>query len=83
MDPAERLFTTVMGRLIAKGTPQNDPAVIEISLKLSDIYGLKGDHEKAELGFQFCVASAREHVIKADENFENTWTLKTTTKTLQ
>lgn len=63
--------------------PQNDPAVIEISLKLADIYGKNGDHEKAELGFQFCIEAARGHVMNADQEYANRWVGKAPDKSLE
>lgn len=40
---AENLFISVLKRLIAKGIPQDDLAVIHISLKIADIYDKIGD----------------------------------------
>ena len=53
---AERLFTTVLQRILAEGTKQDGNAVVEISLKLANIFLQNGDVEKAQQGFSFCVS---------------------------
>ncbi|CAK9832312.1 Tetratricopeptide repeat protein 19 homolog, mitochondrial [Anthophora retusa] len=40
---AEKLFLSVLKRLMAKGIPENDLAIIHISLKIADICDKKGD----------------------------------------
>ncbi|CAN7994188.1 unnamed protein product, partial [Ixodes hexagonus] len=52
---AEKLFVDVMQRTIAAGTPRDDNAIVEMSLKLAQIYSRTKDVEKAEQGFQFCI----------------------------
>lgn len=42
---AEQLFVSVLQRLIAKGTPKDDLAVIHISLKIANMCDKKGDKE--------------------------------------
>lgn len=42
-DEAEQLFVHLMKVVLQRGRPQNDPAVIEISVKLADIYASRGD----------------------------------------
>ena len=53
---AERLLKTVVQRLIAAGEPSDSNSVVEISLKLAQLYASIGKIGEAEQGFQFCVA---------------------------
>lgn len=41
--------------------PENDPAVLAVSLKLANIYYSWGDYDKAELGYKFCLDSQRKN----------------------
>jgi len=59
---AERLFTTVIKRLVADGEKQDSNAVVEISLKLARIFVAYGDKLKAEQGLDFCTDSMRKKV---------------------
>lgn len=52
---AEKLFVDVMQRTIAAGTPRDDNSIVEMSLKLAQIYSMRKDSEKAEQGFRFCI----------------------------
>ncbi|XP_076752662.1 tetratricopeptide repeat domain 19 isoform X1 [Xylocopa sonorina] len=65
---AEKLFKSVLKRLIAKGVPQDDLAVIHISLKIADIYDKSGDIEKADDGYKFCLHHLQNHLVKDNEN---------------
>ncbi|XP_078040145.1 tetratricopeptide repeat domain 19 [Augochlora pura] len=65
---AEKLFVSVLQRLLAKGVAQDDLAVIHISLKIANMYGKMGETEKAENGFQFCLQHLKEHMAKDLEN---------------
>lgn len=42
---AEKLFTTVMQRLMADGVPQNDLRIIHMSLKMAKMYEYQEDFE--------------------------------------
>ena len=63
---AERLFTTVLKRLISDGEAEDSNAVVEISLKLAQIFHRKGEREKAEKGLKFCVDTQRKKVRGKD-----------------
>ncbi|XP_029039846.1 tetratricopeptide repeat protein 19 homolog, mitochondrial isoform X1 [Osmia bicornis bicornis] len=65
---AENLFVSVLQRLISKGVPEDDLAVIHISLKIADISSKTGDLEKAEKGFKFCLNNLKNHLAKDSEN---------------
>ncbi|CAL7943260.1 unnamed protein product [Xylocopa violacea] len=65
---AEILFKSVLKRLIAKGVPPDDLAVIHISLKIADIYDKIGAKEKADDGYRFCFHNLQNHLEKDHEN---------------
>ncbi|CAL7943261.1 unnamed protein product [Xylocopa violacea] len=58
----------VLKRLIAKGVPPDDLAVIHISLKIADIYDKIGAKEKADDGYRFCFHNLQNHLEKDHEN---------------
>lgn len=66
-EKAEKLFVTVMQRLVSTGTTENDLKIVHMSLKLSKIYEAKGQLEKAEGGYKFCL-----HALKENPNNEET-----------
>lgn len=57
LDSAEKLFKAAMSFMLSGGTPQDDNAVIEMSLKLATIYAEQNKVELAEHGFRFCMES--------------------------
>lgn len=57
LDSAEKLFKAAMSFMLSGGTPQDDNAVIEMSLKLATIYAEQNKAELAEHGFRFCTES--------------------------
>lgn len=60
---AEQMFKIVAQRLVNSGRVNaTDNAVVEISIKLAEIYKIRGMHAEAESGFQYCVATQREKV---------------------
>ncbi|XP_036375188.1 tetratricopeptide repeat protein 19, mitochondrial [Megalops cyprinoides] len=61
---AEKLFKAAMSFLLSGGTPQDDNAVIEMSLKLATIYATQSRHELAEHGFRFCMDSLEAKIEK-------------------
>ena len=62
---AERLFTDILKRLLSSGEPQDSNAVVEISLKLAQIFsGQSNNLEKAEQGFEFCTKTQQLKVEK-------------------
>ncbi|KAJ8272699.1 hypothetical protein GJAV_G00092380 [Gymnothorax javanicus] len=61
---AEKLFKAAMSFLLSGGTPQDDNAVIEMSLKLATIYATQKRHELADHGFRFCVESLEAKIEK-------------------
>lgn len=57
-DAAEKLFIDLIKRLIAQDVEPRDPAILELSLKLSSIYSKNPkNHVKAFKGFEFVINS--------------------------
>ncbi|XP_030606926.1 tetratricopeptide repeat protein 19, mitochondrial isoform X2 [Archocentrus centrarchus] len=67
LDGAEKLFKAAMSFMLAGGTPQDDNAVIEMSLKLATIYAEQNKAELAEHGFRFCMESLEAKLEKHKE----------------
>ena len=65
---AERLFTEVLKRLLGAGERQDSNAVVEISLKLAEIFLRNGDYAKAEQGFEFCTKTQQLKVETQGES---------------
>lgn len=65
---AEKLFKDVLQRMFSDGMPEDDNAVVEISLKLASVYASRGDYEKAVEGFHFCLGTQEEKIKKHGEN---------------
>ena len=65
---AERLFTTVLKRLISDGEAEDSNAVVEISLKIAQIFHQTGRAEKAEQGLRFCVETQRRKVAGGQQD---------------
>ncbi|XP_015259832.1 PREDICTED: tetratricopeptide repeat protein 19, mitochondrial [Cyprinodon variegatus] len=71
LDSAEKLFKAAMSFMLAGGTPEDDNAVIEMSLKLATIYAEQNKAELAEHGFRFCVESLEAKLEKHKEQMED------------
>ena len=54
-EKASAVFKELMRRLMAKGVPEDDESMIEISLHLTDILVRNHKFEEAETGYSFCV----------------------------
>lgn len=73
---AERLFTDILKRLLANGEAQSSNAVVEISLKLAEIFLRNGNYVKAEQGFEFCTKTQQLKVAtEGTERSEDTLAL--------
>ncbi|KAA0719329.1 Tetratricopeptide repeat protein 19, mitochondrial [Triplophysa tibetana] len=64
LENAEKLFKAALSFMLSGGTPQDDNAVIEMSLKLASIYATQNKNELAEHGFQFCTESLEAKIEK-------------------
>ncbi|XP_018329820.2 tetratricopeptide repeat protein 19 homolog, mitochondrial [Agrilus planipennis] len=60
LDKSEKLFVSVLQRLLSTGVKDNDLKVIHISLKLARILHLKAEVEKAELGYEWCLEQIKD-----------------------
>lgn len=67
LEHAEKLFKAAMSFMLSGGTPQDDNAVIEMSLKLATIYAEQSKAELAEHGFRFCTESLEAKLEKQKE----------------
>lgn len=59
---AEKLFVETMKRIITEGSPADDNAIVEMSLKIATMCGRQGAHSKAEQGFMFCIDTQRRKI---------------------
>ncbi|XP_030016286.1 tetratricopeptide repeat protein 19, mitochondrial isoform X3 [Sphaeramia orbicularis] len=85
LDSAEKLFKAAMSFMLSNGTPLDDNAVIEMSLKLTTIYAEQSKAELAEQGFRFCVESLESKLEKdtsGDEQTEEQEVLRKDTRLL-
>ncbi|KAF7221787.1 transcript variant X1 [Nothobranchius furzeri] len=67
LDSAEKLFKAAMNFMLVGGAPQDDNAIIEMSLKLATIYAEQNKLELAEHGFMFCTESLEAKLEKHKE----------------
>ncbi|XP_071348709.1 tetratricopeptide repeat protein 19, mitochondrial isoform X2 [Trachinotus anak] len=87
LDNAEKLFKAAMSFMLSGGTPQDDNAVIEMSLKLATIYAEQNKAELAEHGFRFCTESLeakleKQKDVPAEEQTEEQEALRKETRLL-
>ncbi|XP_074543969.1 tetratricopeptide repeat protein 19, mitochondrial [Halichoeres trimaculatus] len=87
LDSAEKLFKAAMSFMLSGGTPQDDNAVIEMSLKLATIYAEQNKAELAEHGFRFCTESleaklASQQEVPAEQRSEEQEALRKETRLL-
>ncbi|XP_059826212.1 tetratricopeptide repeat protein 19, mitochondrial-like [Hypanus sabinus] len=59
---AERLFKATMSQLLGSGMQQDDNSLIEISLKLCNIYATTDRHHLAVEGYKWCIETLEEKV---------------------
>ena len=71
-DRAERLFKECMKGAIQSGRPQDDDAVVELSLKLAMIYALQKKHDDAEIGYNFCIETQQKKLENTKDMDEQT-----------
>ncbi|KAM7399950.1 hypothetical protein PAMA_004574 [Pampus argenteus] len=87
LDSAEKLFKAAMSFMLSGGMPQDNNAIIEMSLKLATIYAEQNKAELAEHGFRFCMESLevklqRQKEIPAEEQTEEQENLRKETRLL-
>ncbi|XP_028987283.1 tetratricopeptide repeat protein 19, mitochondrial isoform X2 [Betta splendens] len=87
LDHAEKLFKAAMSFMLSGGTPEDDNAVIEMSLKLATIYAEQNKVELAEHGFRFCTESLeakleKQNALPAEEKPDEQEALRKDTRLL-
>lgn len=61
-EKANSVFKELMKRLLAKGVPEDDESMIEISLHLTDILVRDHKFDDAEVGYSFCIKNQWKRV---------------------
>ncbi|XP_055449989.1 tetratricopeptide repeat protein 19, mitochondrial isoform X4 [Psammomys obesus] len=70
-DLAEQLFKATMSYLLGGGMKQEDNAIIEISLKLANIYAAQNKQEFALAGYEFCISTLEGKIEREKELAED------------
>lgn len=65
---AEKLFVSVLQRLVSNGATEDDMRVIHISLKMAKVFEHLKEIKKAEQGYKFCIENLKSHIEKDPEN---------------
>ena len=52
-----------------KGVAEDDNSIIAMSLRLAEIFAKTEEHEKAELGFEFCIDSMEKKIQSGNIKF--------------
>ncbi|XP_021494826.1 tetratricopeptide repeat protein 19, mitochondrial isoform X2 [Meriones unguiculatus] len=71
LENAEQLFKATMSYLLGGGMKQEDNAIIEISLKLANIYAAQNKQEFALAGYEFCISTLEGKIEKEKELAED------------
>nr|CAG4640884.1 EOG090X06TI [Eulimnadia texana] len=61
---AEKLFKDLISQLLSEGLSADDNAIIHMSAKLANLYGLVHQDEKANEGFKFCIEQLKQKIDK-------------------
>ena len=56
------MYKDILKNLISHGKAQNDPIVIEISLKLASVYARMGNKKLALTGYQWCSNTCQKSI---------------------
>ncbi|XP_034039581.1 tetratricopeptide repeat protein 19, mitochondrial isoform X2 [Thalassophryne amazonica] len=67
LDSAEKLFKETVGLMLSAGTPQDDNAIVSMSLKLAAIYAEQNKLEQAEHLFNHCAESLEAKLLKEQQ----------------
>lgn len=67
---AEVLFVETMKRMISSGTTKTDNSIVEMSLKLAQIFANLSQHQKAVDGFEFCLKTQQDKFAKPSESVD-------------
>ncbi|XP_055449985.1 tetratricopeptide repeat protein 19, mitochondrial isoform X1 [Psammomys obesus] len=71
LENAEQLFKATMSYLLGGGMKQEDNAIIEISLKLANIYAAQNKQEFALAGYEFCISTLEGKIEREKELAED------------
>lgn len=55
----------MMKLCVASGKANDDPAMVELSIKLASLYAMQSRDEEAETGFKFCLEATQKALDKA------------------
>ncbi|CAI9718368.1 repeat 19, mitochondrial-like [Octopus vulgaris] len=69
-DKAEKLYKETIKGCVQAGMPTNGNVILEISLKLANIYAIEDRSEEAILGFEFCINTLREKLKEGEKKEE-------------
>ncbi|KRX87116.1 Tetratricopeptide repeat protein 19, mitochondrial [Trichinella pseudospiralis] len=72
-EKALALFHNLMNRLLSQNVAKDDASIIEISLKMADLYAMMGNDEMAESGFEFCLKTQKAVVDDHEKRFNRQW----------
>uniref|UniRef100_A0A8I6ACK4 Tetratricopeptide repeat protein 19, mitochondrial n=1 Tax=Rattus norvegicus TaxID=10116 RepID=A0A8I6ACK4_RAT len=71
LENAEQLFKATMSYLLGGGMKQEDNAIVEISLKLANIYAAQNKQEFALAGYEFCISTLEGKIEREKELAED------------
>ena len=66
LEKAERLYKETMKGCLQQGLPQDDNAIIELSIKVASIYAMMDKRPEAEQGLLYCI-KAQDAKLTADK----------------
>nr|CAG4646283.1 EOG090X06TI [Macrothrix elegans] len=67
---AEKLFKETMKQLLSDGMPPGDNAIVHISAKLANLYGIFNDEVRAREGFKFCISQLEAKINEGADDFD-------------
>lgn len=69
-EKAENLYKETIKGCLQAGMPANGNVILEISLKLANIYAIQDRSEEAILGFEYCIDTLREKLKEGEKKEE-------------
>ncbi|XP_071966152.1 tetratricopeptide repeat protein 19, mitochondrial-like [Antedon mediterranea] len=67
-DKAEKLIKETIKHLVANGFDKTSNAVVELSVKLANIYSKFNKYEEAESGYDWCITTLESKIQKVDDS---------------
>ena len=68
LDKAQEMFRVVLHNLISKGFSENDPAVLEITLKLASVFAQMNKHNLALSGYEWTCKICKSNLEEMDNS---------------